>query len=85
MEKYLVVSILRKPTLDKRLMNSILTAVSTHFGSFCKPSRGPTSTIRISFFPLVPCLRMLCLKEKALLSIHSNSYQKNQMPLNKSI
>jgi hypothetical protein len=41
----LVASIVFKPVFDSRLMSSIFTAAGTIFGSFCRPSRGPTSTI----------------------------------------
>lgn len=43
---YLVASIVVKPVFDKRLINSILTAAGKIVCSFCKPSLGPTSTIR---------------------------------------
>src|SRR5690606_27871212 len=42
----LVASIAARPAAPRRSMNSILTAAGTMAGSFCRPSRGPTSTTR---------------------------------------
>lgn len=66
---YLVVSMVFRPTFESRFMKSTLTSVSTHFGSFCKPSRGPTSTIRTSFLLLVPWCLMLCVQKIQMLSV----------------
>ena len=41
----LVASMVFNPAADSLLMNSILVAVGTICFSFCRPSRGPTSTI----------------------------------------
>src|SRR5471032_2985538 len=38
-------SMLAKPALDKRFTSSILISAGTFSFSFCRPSRGPTSTI----------------------------------------
>jgi hypothetical protein len=42
----LVASIVFKPVLDNRSISSVLTWVGTRNFSFCRPSRGETSTIR---------------------------------------
>ncbi|KAF7594361.1 hypothetical protein BBP40_009342 [Aspergillus hancockii] len=39
-------SMVRKPVSRSRLINSIFIDVGTGSLMFCKPSRGPTSTIR---------------------------------------
>jgi hypothetical protein len=41
----LATSIRRIPASTARRMNSIFTSVGTDAASFCRPSRGPTSTI----------------------------------------
>ncbi len=41
----LVVSMTDSPASLSRSMNATLASVSIGIGSFCKPSRGPTSTI----------------------------------------
>src|SRR3954468_14063854 len=45
-----VASTAGRPTSARRSMSSSLTAVGTWFGSFCRPSRGPTSTMRTRLF-----------------------------------
>src|SRR5580692_5539385 len=42
-------SMLTKPARDRRLTSSILTSAGMVSFSFCKPSRGPTSTILTCF------------------------------------
>src|SRR5215207_4341986 len=45
-----VASTAGRPASARRSMSSSLTAVGTSPGSFCKPSRGPTSTMRTRLF-----------------------------------
>src|SRR5215213_2325950 len=45
-----VASTAGRPASARRSMSSSLTAVGTWFGSFCRPSRGPTSTMRTRLF-----------------------------------
>src|SRR6185295_1135719 len=45
-----VASIAQRPALPSRSISSSLTAVGTSPGSFCRPSRGPTSTRRTDLF-----------------------------------
>src|SRR5689334_18359125 len=42
----LVASTVRRPQSDRRSISAILSAVATGADSFCRPSRGPTSTMR---------------------------------------
>src|SRR4249919_3957965 len=42
----LVASMLCRPAADRRSINAILSAVAMIAFSFCRPSRGPTSTMR---------------------------------------
>src|SRR5690606_9868825 len=42
----LVASTVRRPVVDRRSMSAILSAAGTCAASFCRPSRGPTSTMR---------------------------------------
>src|SRR5207342_1135481 len=54
----LVASMLRSPVADRRSISAILSAVAMMVFSFCRPSRGPTSTMRICEGML--CESMLC-------------------------
>src|SRR6476659_2593141 len=54
----LVTSISRRPAACRRWTSSILTAASTVCFSFCRPSRGPTST-RVTREGIMVCLLRL--------------------------
>ena len=46
----LVASIVRSPVPERRSINSILALAAMIVFSFCRPSRGPTSTMRTASF-----------------------------------
>jgi hypothetical protein len=61
-ETKLVASITDNPLAESLLMNSTFVAVGMVPGSFCRPSRGPTSTIVTLLGKLLP--GVLCRQQE---------------------